>query len=204
MTQLFQRRGAASFLESGSTASGSWEDPSWTTVSASTATLPMRPQPVRRSTQVPEAATAREEDFEAIERAVDALNQLVALEELEYGVNTPLMPALDRLIREHGKGAVLELAASIESQMMDPQLASWTLRFLGRFRDSSTHGARRWLLERGLHSDVPMIRDGAALGLASLCDIRTIPALRSAADRERYSRLRRNIEKAVQRVERSL
>lgn len=148
-----------------------------------------------------EALTASAHDTEAIEQAIDGLSQIAPLEELEYGMETPLMSALHRIIAEHGRGAVLELAVAIESQAMDPQLASWTLRFLGRFSDAATLNARRWLLERGLHSSVPMIRDGAALGLASLCDPRTLPTLRSAANRERYSRLRRNIEKAVRRIE---
>lgn len=151
----------------------------------------------------PEGGTGRVEDFGEIAGALAALGELVAPEDLEYGMETPLIPALYRLVRMHGEGAVLELAASIESKEMDPQIASWILRWLGRLPNHATHQVRRWLLERSLHSAVPAIRDGAVLGLASLGDRRALPALQAALSRERYSRLQRNIEKTLRQVERS-
>jgi len=156
---------------------------------------PLAPLPL------PEGGTGRPEDFEAIEEAVGSLSGLVAPEELELGMDTPLIPALYQLVRTHGEGAVFELAASIGSSEIDPYVGTWILRWLGRLSDDRTHRARRWLLERSLHSPVPMIRDGAAQGLAALGDHRVLPALRAALDRERYSRLRRHIEKALRQVE---
>lgn len=152
--------------------------------------------------RIPEASTLRDEDALAIEAAVAALTEMTAPEELEPGIDTPLIPALYEAVRKYGADAVFEIAASIESSQLDPQLASWLLRWLGRLPDHSTHAVRRWLLERGLQSSVPMIRDGAASGLASLGDPRPIAALRAAASRERYSRIRRNIDRAIQQIDR--
>jgi hypothetical protein len=150
----------------------------------------------------PETSTVGTENRSAVEEAVTALMTVSAPEELEPGIDTPLIPALYDVVRTHGADAVFELAASIESSEMDPQLASWVLRWLGRLPDHSTSGARRWLLERGLQSSVPMIRDGAAAGLASLGDPRVLSMLRAAADRERYSRIQRTIGRAIQQIER--
>jgi HEAT repeats len=182
--------------------------PRWVTApSASTRATPQEiGRPLRRFPELSptfDGGTGRVEDFRAIADAVALLGDLVAPGELEYGMETPLIPTLYRLVRANGEGAVLELAASIESKEMDPQIASWILRWLGRLPHHATHHARRWLLERGLRSPVPMVRDGAALGLASMGDSRALPALQGAAQRERYSRLRRNMEKAIRQVQRS-
>jgi hypothetical protein len=149
----------------------------------------------------PEGSTAGLEDFRTIEGAVASLAESVAPDQLEDGMSTSLIPTLFGLVRTHGPGAVLELASAIESGDMDPHMASWVLRWLGRLRHHVTHHVRRWLLERSLRSSVPMIRDGAALGLASLGDPRSIPALRAAVERESYPRLRRGIEKALEQVQ---
>lgn len=152
----------------------------------------------------PEGSTSEsKDDLLAIEEDARSLLECSAPEDLEDGMDTPLIPGLFRLIRSHGAGAVLELAGLIESGSVDPHIASWMLRWLGRIPHHSTHQVRRWLLERGLRSPVAMIRDGAALGLAALRDPRAAPALRAAVEREPYKRLRRNIERALLRVERS-
>jgi len=180
-------------------------EPQWVpgpAAGAQTASLESRRMSL--GTARPEASTTCSSEMSSVEQDVAGLMGIVAPEELEHGADTPLIPALYLTIRQHGADAVFELAASIESSQMDPQLASWVLRWLGKLIDHPSHRARVWLLVRGLQSPVPMIRDGAALGLASIRDIRTVDALRTAAARERYSRLRRNIEMAIRQVEQLL
>ena len=186
---------------------GTYRHPGWVEQPSPSTTMPPQERELPVSSRgtaprAPDGGTGRAAEFRVIEDAVAGLAEIVPPEELEYGTDTPLVPALYDLVRAHGADAVLELAASIESNEMDPQLGFWILRWLGRLPDHSTRHARRWLLERALRSAVPMIRDGAALGLAPLADPRALPALRAALDRERYSRVRRNMERAVQQVER--
>lgn len=160
-------------------------------------------RPLRSGTAVSESSTAHPEDPIAVETAVAALMQTCPTEDLEPGADTPLVAALYELVHAHGTAAILELGGSIESREMDPQMAGWVLRWLGRLRDHTTHSSRRWLLCRGLRSPVPMIRDGAAAGLASLGDDSALADLQAAANSERYSRVRRNIYRAIQQIERS-
>lgn len=150
----------------------------------------------------PESGTAKTEDFTAITEAVASLIESAAPDELEDGADTPLIPGLYRVIREHGVGAVMELAGRIASDSIDPYVASWMLRWLGRIPHGQSYRASRWLLERSLQSPVPVIRDGAVLGLASLRDAKTLPALRAAAAREPYRRLRTELEKTIRQLER--
>jgi hypothetical protein len=150
---------------------------------------------------VPESST-QSVGFRDVEAAVSALMETSSLEELEPGFDTSLMPALYELVRAYGTNAVLALAATIESGEMDAQLAAWILRWLGHIPDSSTHSVRRWLLERSLQSSVPMVRDGAADGLAWLGDACALTALKAAIGSERYSRIKRSIQGAIEQLER--
>jgi hypothetical protein len=151
-----------------------------------------------------DARTSETENFQAIENSVRALLESVSSEDLEDGVATRLVPQLAHLVTAYGRGAVLDLAGLIESGSVDPYVASWILRSLGRISHQPSHHARRWLLQRALLSSTPIIRDGAALGLASLRDGRALPALRAAVAREPYARLRRDMEQSLSKLERSV
>ena len=150
----------------------------------------------------PEGDTSQVEDFAAIVEDIRVMLESADHEELEDGVETPLIPSLHRLVTTRGVGAVFELAGLIVAGTVDSVIASWILRWLGRIPHRPTHEARRWLLEKGLYSAVPTVRDGAALGLVSLGDCRSVPALRAAVDREQhYVRLRWNLEQALQQLD---
>ncbi len=146
------------------------------------------------------ASATKPEDFRAIEQTVTALSEITAPEDLEDGLSTPLVPVLQTLLSRYGAGAAFELAGAITSGRFDPDVAAWILRWLGRI-GSGPLSSRRWLLERNLRSPVPAIRDGAALGLESLADPHAAPLLRSAMQNERYSRIRRNMNRALQKIQ---
>lgn len=158
-----------------------------------------------RSAAFPHAGgtkTTPPEDLKAAEKAARSVFGVVVAEDLEDGTTVPFTSRLLSLVRKHGAEAVMEIASTIESPSVDPQVASWALRWLGRIRDPQSRLVCRWLLERSLRSRSPIVRDGAALGLASLRDPHAIPHLQAAIERERSPALRRDLEQVLRQVER--
>jgi hypothetical protein len=93
------------------------------------------------------------------------------------------------------------LSHLILAKDIDEEVASEALRWLGRMEDTKSYSKRLWLLERGLASPSPIIRDGAALGLASLDDRHAIPYLRLAVEREELDELRFNLGQVLDQLE---
>lgn len=79
-------------------------------------------------------------------------------------------------------------------------LVARSLRWLGRVSDESSRDRRRQLLEEFLLSDKMQIRDGALLGLVSLGDSRSVPAIQTALEKERGAVLKRSMEAAIKRL----
>ena len=76
------------------------------------------------------------------------------------------------------------------------------MRWLGHAHDLSTHKERLNLLQQGLCYPSVRVRDGAALGLASLDDPRAISSLKQAIGCERVGELKTDMIQVLEQLER--
>jgi hypothetical protein len=123
-------------------------------------------------------------------------------DELEDGMTGVLGAKIARLVERYRSAAVVALDQIISSGKVPPEAASHALRWLGRMKDAKSHDARLQLLVKSLQSSSPVIRDGAALGLAILDDTRAISALRRTIEQERFPGLRCDMQQVLTYLER--
>src|SRR5262249_31116079 len=121
--------------------------------------------------------TAQEEPLGETIKALFREAKEVAFED---GMETEFSKELIRLVKRHGKSAMEVVTALLVNDNFNAEVSSEALRWLGRMDHPSSYRDRLWLLERSLFSPSVLIRDGAALGLASLDDPHAIPYLRQA------------------------
>ncbi len=93
------------------------------------------------------------------------------------------------------------LTRLIAIEQVNAEVASESLRWLGHIEHPKTYDNRLWLLERSLFCSSARVRDGAALGLASLDDPHAIPYLRRAIQRENCIELRKDIKQVLIQLE---
>jgi HEAT repeat protein len=122
-------------------------------------------------------------------------------EYFEDGMESEFSRRLIRLLGEYGEKAVIELAFLILHDQVNAEIASEALRWLGHMEDTRSYQKRLWLLERSLFTPSARIRDGAALGLASLDDPHAVRYLRRAIDQESYPELRSDMEQVLAQLE---
>ena len=123
----------------------------------------------------------------------DEINRLFAVSEdvvFEDGVETTFSRELSRIVVRYGSLAAECLYALVESAARSTELMAETLRLLARVDSTRTHTYRRRIIEKGLESAAPLVRDAASLALASINDPRSLPALSKAAERESIPELR--------------
>lgn len=138
------------------------------------------------TTQTAELHNSRRSLLTLFESARDML--------FEDGAENDFSQKLVSFIWRHGNVALSLLGELAASQVVSDEVMSEALRWVGRVGDNRTHWARLQLLGRLLSSQSSKVRDGAALGLASLDDRRAIPYLQGAIQREEIEDLRKDLE----------
>lgn len=118
----------------------------------------------------------------------------------EDGMESEFSRYLISLVQAYGPVSKDILARLIEDRTISPEVLSEALRWLGRMEGESTYEARLWLLEKGLNSPDATVRDGAALGLASMDDPRAIPYLEAAIQAEKLTDLRHDMEEVLDQL----
>lgn len=146
-------------------------------------------------------ATKRHDSDEAVSRTVVALFEEARDEIFEDGMESDFSRKLIALVRRHGNAAVEAIASLIAEEGADPEVSAEALRWLGHMEHPWSYNSRRWLLEWSLLSSLPRVRDGAALGLASLDDPAAIPYLVQAIKREPYAQLREDMQQVLAQLE---
>lgn len=141
-------------------------------------------------------ATTQHESLEAELELRRTLNS-VPDELFEDGVENELSRAIPRLVARFGAAAVEAIARLYLGRMVPRDIMSEVLRWLGRVEDEATCEARFWFLIYCLRDDSPAVRSAAALGLASLEDVRAVPYLRREAGAESIGLLRCRLEKVA-------
>lgn len=119
----------------------------------------------------------------------------------EDGMENDFSRELVHLVRQYGKTAMAVITSLTVNDNVNAEVAAETLRWLGRVDHPLSHHDRLWLLERSLFSTSVLVRDGAALGLASLDDPHAIPYLRQAIDHEKYASLREDLKQVHYQLE---
>jgi len=136
-----------------------------------------------------------------VERKVQALFEVAREEFFEDGIESQLSKGLESLVKKHGENAIEVLANLVINERINAEVAAETLRWLGRISHPSTYSSRLWLLERSLFCSSARVRDGAALGLASLDDSTAIPYLIQAIGREKITELREDMRQVLSQLE---
>jgi len=150
------------------------------------------------------STTTQQELVRYVEKRIDHLFDRARELYFEDGMETDFSRDLTFLVRKYGVVAMAEVSYLITFDRVDDEVAGEALRWLARIDDSSTYGWRFWLLEKGLLSKSPVVRDSAALGLLSMCDPTAISRLRKAIDRETIAELRDDLQAALRELEVSL
>lgn len=122
-------------------------------------------------------------------------------EDLEDGMTYELGMNVVSVVNRYHELALTTLAESIFGGEISSELASHTLRWLGRIKDPATESSRLRILNRSLRAVSPLVRDGAALGLAALGKREAIPMLRKALEDEPIVSLRRDLEQVLRELD---
>jgi hypothetical protein len=120
-----------------------------------------------------------------------------AEESFEDGMISKFSSEICSLVINKGDFAILEISHLILKEKVAPELASEALRWLGRVDDDNTYLSRSWLLQRSLGSSSAYVRDGAALGMASMNDASAIPSLEKAIECEKCAELKSDLEEVL-------
>jgi hypothetical protein len=119
----------------------------------------------------------------------------------ESGVESAFSREFSSLVRKYGAAALGEALGIALSDSVDPDIAAEALLCVGRIEDAATHDERRLFLERALKAGSPVVRDAAALGLASLDDAKALPSLREAIGIEQLEWVRAGLAQVANQLE---
>lgn len=101
----------------------------------------------------------------------------------------------------HSEAVYDVIGELILSEQVSMEVASEALRWIGRIDDHNSKDIRRYLLEDSLLQSLSSrVKDAAGLGLASLDDPKSIPALQKAIDKETVPELRENLEQVLEQL----
>ena len=111
-----------------------------------------------------------------------------------------LSRGLVALIEEHQHSAIDALADLIAGGNVNPEVVSEAMRWVGHIEDPATHQARLALLEHNLSHSSARVRDGAALGIASMDDPASIRYVQEAIRRETIGPLRDDMQQVLEQL----
>ena len=148
-----------------------------------------------------ENSTAQQEHPEQINLRINNLLQAAMEQDFEYGMESDFSRELVFLVKKYGNDALNVITDLVINESVNPEIAFEALRWLGRMHHPISYYQRLWLLEKCLYSTSRWIRDGAALGLASLDNPLAIDYLKDAIQRETYAELRQDMEQVLEQLE---
>jgi hypothetical protein len=151
--------------------------------------------------EIPQSSTLQQDYPDAIDQEIELLFDRAKEEVFEDGMESDFSRGLISYVRKFGDTAIAALVRLIVTEQANAEVASEAMRWLGHIDHPITYRSRLHLLERSLHNSSARVRDGAALGLASLDDPHAIPYLKQAIEREQYQELRYDLEQVVIQLE---
>lgn len=136
-----------------------------------------------------------------IEVQLQTLFGAARYERFEDGMESEFSKDLLNLIDRHGAVALNTLSDLLLSPHVSMEVAAEACRWLGHITNPQTQATRRQLLERVLlNSSSARARDGAGLGLASIDDPASIPALQQAIEQEQVEELRNDLQQVLDQL----
>lgn len=121
--------------------------------------------------------------------------------DFEDGIHTEFSRSLVRLVELLGNSAVEVVAAVILKEKANPTVAAEALKWISHIDQPKSYAFRLWLLEKSLRSSSPIVRDAALLGVASLDDHHSIPAINDAINREACLELREDLIQVLKQLD---
>ncbi len=121
-------------------------------------------------------------------------------QDFEPGMETHFSRMLVVLTEVHGSEAVKEIGRQIDDESLNDNVAGEALRWLGDMEDGPAYESRRELLEKCLSIDSAVIKDCAALGLASLDDPHAIPFLEIEIEQESRGILCQDLQQVLDQL----
>ncbi len=125
---------------------------------------------------------------------VHRLFSLATFIDLEPGMANEFSEGLEEAIEKYGELALGAVESLVLNKETKPSIAMEALQYIGYTDSEKWHDERRRTIERCLlRSPSAWIRDGAGLGLASLDDPKSIPALEKAILNETSGALKEDL-----------
>jgi hypothetical protein len=153
------------------------------------------------STKETLSTVTNRENEKWLKKNLGTLFQTYLYEEFEEGMDNAFVEELELFIFNFGSETVKALSEIInESNMKRPQVVFEALRWLGSIDHTESHKSRLHLLEKSLSSPSRWIRDGAALGLATIKDMHSIPYLQAAVEKEPIAELREDMKAVLNKL----
>jgi hypothetical protein len=121
--------------------------------------------------------------------------------DFEDGIHTEFSRSLVRLVELLGNSAVEVVASVILKEKVNPTVAAEALKWIGHIDQPKSYAFRLWLLEKSLRSSFPIVRDAALLGVASLDDHHSIPAVNDAISHETCPELREDLSQVLRQLD---
>jgi len=140
-------------------------------------------------------------DFLNIDQELEALFRAYANEDFEDGMESEFISEFVSRIQKYGNQAVEAVKRIILAETVKPHMAFEALRWLGRINHPESYRSRLLFMEMCLGNPLRLVRDGAALGLASMKDAHAIPYLRKAIAQEKTQDLGKDLETVLSRLE---
>jgi len=121
-------------------------------------------------------------------------------ERFEDGMESQFAKDLESLVKTIGSYSTKVLASLMEEGSTSPAVLAETMRWIGRAEELLPISSRLSLLEKALSSNFAIVRDSAALGLASMDDIAAIPSLERAISSEPMSELKADMQQVLEQL----
>lgn len=146
-----------------------------------------------------------EQSAQNISVFVKRLFSMASFIALEHGMTNDFSMGLEAFIEKHGKPALRAVQDLILNEETASSIALEALQYIGNSDSKVWHDERRKMLERCLlASRSAWVRDGAGLGLASLDDPQSIPALEIAIAKESNKTLKEDLNLVLDQLKDTL
>lgn len=119
----------------------------------------------------------------------------------EDGMTTPFSRAVAHSVNVYRLAAVEAIRTGLAQSILRGEAASDALTWAARSAPPSIADEIRALLEEAIEDPSFIVRDGALLGIASMDDPRSIPAVRQAIAQEPIEELAREMEDVLAQLE---
>lgn len=154
----------------------------------------------RQKRGTPESLTEHQVN-EDLYRSTRGLFMSALDEEFEDGLESEFLLRLKDIVLDRRQEAIQAISTIVTSNFQRPEVIAETLQLLGDIDDPSTYRERLTLLENSLSNASRWIRDGAALGIASMNDPHAIAPLQTAAANEEIKDLKDDLMKVLKKLE---